>query len=60
MARVNLTDKAFAPAGCKADDFDEGIVEIMGHVALNLFTEDVNAAFVVPVDFPSVKLIRAA
>ena len=35
---------------------DEGIVEIMAHVALNLFTNYVNVAFKVPVDFPAVKL----
>ncbi len=35
---------------------DEAIVEIMAHVALNLFTNYVNVAFQVPVDFPAVKL----
>ncbi len=35
---------------------DEEIVEIMAHVALNLFTNYVNVAFNVPVDFPGVKL----
>ena len=35
---------------------DEEIVEIMAHVALNLFTNYVNVAFKVPVDFPGVKL----
>jgi uncharacterized peroxidase-related enzyme len=35
---------------------DEEIVEIMAHVALNLFTNYVNVALKVPVDFPSVKL----
>jgi len=35
---------------------DEAIVEIMAHVALNLFTNYVNVAFKVPVDFPAVKL----
>jgi len=38
---------------------DEQIVEILAHVALNLFTNYVNVAFAVPVDFPSVKLQRA-
>ena len=39
--------------------FDDGaIVEILAHVALNLFTNYVNVAFAVPVDFPSVKLRR--
>jgi alkylhydroperoxidase family enzyme len=38
---------------------DGQIVEIIAHVALNLFTNYVNIAFDVPVDFPSVKF-RAA
>lgn len=39
---------------------DQEIVEILAHVALNLFTNYVNVAFAVPVDFPSVKLRKAA
>ena len=39
---------------------DEAIVEILAHVALNLFTNYVNVAFAVPVDFPAVKLRRVA
>ncbi|WP_117194467.1 carboxymuconolactone decarboxylase family protein [Rhizobium terrae] len=39
---------------------DEEIVEIVAHVALNLFTNYVNVALDVPVDFPSVKLTGAA
>ena len=35
---------------------DEQIVEIVAHVALNLFTNYVNVALAVPVDFPGVKL----
>lgn len=35
---------------------DDAIVEILAHVALNLFTNYVNVAFDVPVDFPAVKL----
>ncbi len=38
---------------------DQEIVEILAHVALNLFTNYVNVAFAVPVDFPAVKLRRA-
>lgn len=38
----------------------EGVVEILAHVALNLFTNYVNVALSVPVDFPSVKLRTAA
>jgi uncharacterized peroxidase-related enzyme len=39
---------------------DEGIVEIVSHVALNLFTNYVNVALDVPVDFPKVSLLRPA
>ncbi len=39
---------------------DEAVVEIMAHVALNLFTNYVNIAFAVPVDFPAVQLRRAS
>lgn len=39
---------------------DEAIVEIMAHVALNLFTNYVNVALAVPVDFPTVTLRQAA
>jgi uncharacterized peroxidase-related enzyme len=39
---------------------DAHIVEILAHVALNLFTNYVNVAFAVPVDFPAVKLRRSA
>ncbi|MBS0465792.1 MAG: peroxidase-related enzyme [Proteobacteria bacterium] len=38
---------------------DEAVVEILAHVALNLFTNYVNVAFAVPVDFPAVKLSNA-
>ncbi|MGE0797039.1 MAG: carboxymuconolactone decarboxylase family protein [Lautropia sp.] len=39
---------------------DEQIVEIIAHVALNLFTNYVNLALDVPVDFPAVALQRRA
>ncbi|MBL8907166.1 MAG: peroxidase-related enzyme [Rhizobiales bacterium] len=39
---------------------DEGIVEIIAHVALNLFTNYINVALNVPVDFPAVPLKQAA
>lgn len=39
---------------------DDAIVEIIAHVALNLFTNYVNIALAVPVDFPPVKLLRRA
>jgi uncharacterized peroxidase-related enzyme len=38
---------------------DEEIVEILAHVALNLFTNYVNVAFNVPVDFAAVTLRRS-
>ena len=41
----------------RAAGFSDGdAMEIMAHVALNLFTNYVNVAFAVPVDFPKVKL----
>lgn len=39
---------------------DQDIVEVIAHVALNLFTNYVNVALAVPVDFPGVKLVREA
>lgn len=39
---------------------DEQIVETIAQVALNLFTNYVNVALAVPVDFPRVRLQRAA
>jgi len=38
---------------------DEEIVEVVAHVALNLFTNYVNVAFATPLDFPAVPLRRA-
>ncbi|WP_025139262.1 carboxymuconolactone decarboxylase family protein [Achromobacter sp. DH1f] len=47
-------------AALRQAGFDDGqIVELLAHVALNLFTNYVNVAFDVPVDFPKVAL-RAA
>jgi uncharacterized peroxidase-related enzyme len=47
-------------AALRAAGFVDGqIVEILAHVALNLFTNYVNVAFAVPVDFPGVKLRSA-
>lgn len=52
-ARIDAADvDALRQAG-----YDDGeIVEIMAHVALNLFTNYVNVAFDIPVDFPRVAL----
>ncbi len=48
-------------AALRAAGFGDGqIVEILAHVALNLFTNYVNVAFAVPVDFPGVKLRSVA
>lgn len=47
---------ALREAGCD----DQDIVEIIAHVALNLFTNYINVALDVPVDFPGVRLTRAA
>lgn len=52
-AHIDATDvSALRDAGFK----DEQVVEIMAHVALNLFTNYINVAFDVPVDFPKVAL----
>lgn len=57
--RAALTDADVA--ALKAAGFDdEGVVEIIAHVALNLFTNYVNVALTVPVDFPAVQLKRVA
>ena len=39
---------------------DEEIVEIIAHVALNLFTNYINIALDVPLDFPKIELSNAA
>ncbi|MDP2366785.1 carboxymuconolactone decarboxylase family protein [Rhodoferax sp.] len=52
-AQVTLEDIAALRAGGFED---EHIVEIVAHVALNLFTNYINVALQVPVDFPKVKL----
>ena len=39
---------------------DEEIVEIIAHVALNLFTNYINIALDVPVDFPKIELLNVA
>lgn len=39
---------------------DAQVVEVIAHVALNLFTNYLNVALEVPVDFPGVRLKRAA
>lgn len=45
----------------RAAGFDDGqVVEVIAHVALNLFTNYVNLALAVPVDFPAVALRRRA
>lgn len=44
-------------ASLRAAGFDDGqIVEIVAHVALNLFTNYINVALDVPVDFPRIAL----
>lgn len=57
--RAKMTDddvKTLRSAGFD----DNAIVEILAHVALNLFTNYVNVAFDMPVDFPAVKLRHSA
>lgn len=53
--RAQVTDADVAQL--RAAGFDDGqIVEILAHVALNLFTNYINVALDVPVDFPKVAL----
>lgn len=56
-AQVSEADvRALRDAG-----FDDAeIVDILAHVALNLFTNYINVAFDVPLDFPAVQLRKAA
>ena len=58
-ARGQVTDADVQALRAAGFD-DEHIVEILAHVALNLFTNYVNVAFAVPVDFPAVPLRRSA
>jgi uncharacterized peroxidase-related enzyme len=60
VERRAKVDEADVQALRKAGFSDEQVVEILAHVALNLFTNYVNVAFAVPVDFPAVKLRRQA
>lgn len=53
--RAQLSDGDLAALRTVGFD-DEHIVEILAHVALNIFTNYVNVAFEVPVDFPKVAL----
>jgi uncharacterized peroxidase-related enzyme len=57
--RGQLSDRDMA--ALRNAGFSDGeVVELLAHVALNLFTNYVNVAFAVPVDFPQVPLRRAA
>jgi uncharacterized peroxidase-related enzyme len=48
-------------AAVRSAGFDDGeIVELIAHVALNVYTNYVNVALDVPVDFPKVRLRSAA
>jgi uncharacterized peroxidase-related enzyme len=45
----------------RAAGFDDGqVVEVIAHVALNLFTNYANNALATPVDFPAVALLKRA
>ncbi|MGN9812818.1 carboxymuconolactone decarboxylase family protein [Micromonospora sp. BQ11] len=57
--RAHVTDadvEALRTAGFD----DEEVVELVAHVALNLFTNYINVALSVPVDFPKVRLLKDA
>ncbi|MFW7341274.1 carboxymuconolactone decarboxylase family protein [Pollutimonas sp. H1-120] len=53
--RAQITDSDVASLREAGFD-DEQIVEIMAHIALNLFTNYINVALDIPVDFPKVAL----
>jgi uncharacterized peroxidase-related enzyme len=57
--RAQVNDEDFAELR-RAGFSDEAIVEILAHVALNVFTNYINVALRVPVDFPAVKLLKSA
>ncbi|MEH3053918.1 MAG: peroxidase-related enzyme [Patulibacter minatonensis] len=57
--RGSVGGDAVATVRANAGLSDEEIVEVVAHVALNLFTNYVNVALDVPVDFPSVRLTGA-
>lgn len=57
--RAAVTDADVAALKTAGFD-DEGVVEIIANVALNLFTNYVNVALNVPGDFPAVQLKRVA
>lgn len=57
--RAQVTD-ADVDALRRAGFDDEQIVELVAHVALNLFTNYINVALAVPIDFPIVRLRQAA
>lgn len=57
--RAQIADSDVAELRAAGFD-DEAVVELIAHIALNLFTNYVNVALKVPVDFPTVKLRRAA
>lgn len=56
--RANVTDDDITELRSAGFD-DEDLVELVGHVALNLFTNYINVALAVPVDFPKVALLSA-
>ena len=58
-SRGQVSDEDMAAIRAAGFD-DEHIVEILAHVALNLFTNYVNVVLDVPVDFPHVALRPAA
>jgi uncharacterized peroxidase-related enzyme len=57
--RAQLNDEDFTELR-RAGFSDEAVVEILAHVALNIFTNYINVALRVPVDFPAVKLLKSA
>lgn len=60
LASAGRVDDAALDAVRAAGWNDAAIVEIIGHVALNLFTNSVNSVARTPVDFPAAAPLQAA
>jgi len=60
VQRRGQLDEATLQSLRRAGFTDGQVVELIAHVALNLFTNYVNVALAVPVDFPAVPLRHAA
>jgi hypothetical protein len=56
----SMGEVSSAEFGAARDALTEEIVEVIAHVALNIFTNLLGKATQVPIDFPEVALLKAA